>query len=285
VTAAAAIDAGEAWHWQGRGSWRGSVVAVFRRSAYLCFGRRVLAVVHESLPPGPLHLRLAPFPHLTVADVATIESGVLHLAGGTIGLPSVPCWRPDVIDPAGLARAGPAVHLLSLGDRSALMAEPEVVAGAAGLADRGRLEELADLLGGRGPGLTPAGDDVLAGILLVAALAGTTVARLVGVAHRARTSDLSQSFVEWAARGASIAPVHDLVAGLCAPDAAVIFRAQAVLAGIGASSGADLVLGLRLALKSDLVSPAIPIRTAAAPARPPSWAGRQGCASDAVDQS
>ena len=102
------------------------------------------------------------------------------------------------------------------------------------------LPELAAYLGGRGPGLTPAGDDCLAGLFLVAHLTGSDVTAL---ADTVPTNDISLAFLHWAARGQSIEPVHRL---LMSGDRASADRALDDLLRFGHSSGADLALGLRV---------------------------------------
>ncbi|MDQ1426756.1 MAG: hypothetical protein QOK39_232, partial [Acidimicrobiaceae bacterium] len=95
--------------------------------------------------------------------------------------------------------------------------------------------------GGLGPGLTPSGDDTLAGILLAARLRRPEAEdHLVALAKTVATHEISRAFLLWAARGQSIEPVHRLLAG----DA----TAARDLAAFGHTSGADLALGLRYGL-------------------------------------
>jgi Protein of unknown function (DUF2877) len=91
---------------------------------------------------------------------------------------------------------------------------------------------------GRGPGLTPQGDDLLAGAAVVAAAAGAPLA--LPPEARALTTPLSATLLELAAAGAAPKPVHallDLAGG----------RWQAALReleGLGASSGRAIALGV-----------------------------------------
>ena len=107
-----------------------------------------------------------------------------------------------------------------------------------------------EALAGLGPGLTPAGDDVLAGVLLVARARGGPAAEpaLVHAAAEARTNDVARAFLAWAARGQSIAPVHDLLTAAVTSDRAGATSALRRLLAVGHSSGADLAFGLRLGL-------------------------------------
>src|SRR5688572_709948 len=70
------------------------------------------------------------------------------------------------------------------------------------------------------PGLTPAGDDMLSGVLFaVRALNGPMVEpALLAVARSVRTSDLATALLEAAAGGYHIEPVHDLVTAAAAGD-------------------------------------------------------------------
>jgi hypothetical protein len=119
-----------------------------------------------------------------------------------------------------------------------------------GLVAAGDLVGAAHLLGGRGPGLTPAGDDVLAGILLMAAVGPDPVDAPIrtAAAEAAPTTDVARAFLRWAARGQSIAPVHELLATIAEGEPVAARRALQRLSSIGASSGADLAAGLGLAL-------------------------------------
>jgi hypothetical protein len=114
----------------------------------------------------------------------------------------------------------------------------------------------ADLLTqvvGRGPGLTPAGDDVLAGILAILALpqAGdrghatrATLTRLLSPLLPTTTS-LSGYLLQQAAAGQFSKAVHELLFTLvAAPSIADLMRAIANMLTIGATSGADMCMGI-----------------------------------------
>jgi hypothetical protein len=104
-----------------------------------------------------------------------------------------------------------------------------------------------ELLEGRGGGLTPTGDDVLAGVLLVHAWRGDDPHVLSEVARSAATTNLSRSFLTWAARGQSVAPVHDLLDRAAVHDPAGFDQAVATVSAIGGSSGVALLWGIELA--------------------------------------
>ncbi|HSR82809.1 MAG TPA: DUF2877 domain-containing protein [Streptosporangiaceae bacterium] len=96
---------------------------------------------------------------------------------------------------------------------------------------------------GRGPGLTPAGDDALAGFLLGARAVGldaTGAAAAVATMASARTTALSAALLWHAARGECI----DEVAAVVAKPSGPVMRR---LLRIGHSSGAALATGLMTA--------------------------------------
>ena len=103
------------------------------------------------------------------------------------------------------------------------------------------------LLEGRGAGLTPSGDDVLAGIALVGAVDRRRRDALAGLAAGARTSRLSRAFLKWAAAGQSIRPAHALLDAAASGDCAGMGRAAESLAAVGATSGRALLAGAALA--------------------------------------
>jgi Protein of unknown function (DUF2877) len=163
-------------------------------------------------------------------------------------------WDP-VVEPiapgAALAARGTAI-LRALG-----VARPAAVAGAlaagatrpppAAVAallsalrsgDAGARRRAVPALLGRGPGLTPEGDDLLAGACVVAAAAGDPLVLPSGL--RALTTPLSATLLELAAAGAGPRPVHAL---LDLRDER--WRgALRELEGLGASSGRAIALGV-----------------------------------------
>lgn len=224
----------------------GSVAAVFRHAVYLSFPRGLFALVGVDAEPGPLHAHVTALPSVPVGDPVRIDHGDLYVGGERA--PRCPyLWRPrPVREPAAVT----AVLRRLLDHRPDLD-----LSGGSGPADeqclsavlsRDGLAAAVSVLAGRGAGLTPAGDDVLAGLLLVArATAGPRhQPRLVALARQAPTHAISRAFLEWAARGRSLAALHDLV-GACADDDPLGAR-QALdrLARVGRTSGLDLAYGV-----------------------------------------
>lgn len=152
------------------------------------------------------------------------------------------------------ARLAAAEAAASVATRSSLFSEPWAGAttGWTSAVAAGDLELLASLVGGVGPGLTPSGDDVLAGTLLVARLLWgvSSVPRLVRCAATGRSSDLAVAFLFWAAQGQSLGPVHELFRAAVERRPADALECAQLVGEVGASSGADLCLGIARALES-----------------------------------
>jgi hypothetical protein len=124
---------------------------------------------------------------------------------------------------------------------------------AAGLAsaagDHDAATAAATSLLGAGPGLTPSGDDVLAGFLVGAAAFGldaTALREAVAVLAPARTTALSAALLWHAARGECIDELAGLAAVLTSQRcrAELAGRALSRLLSVGHTSGAALALGL-----------------------------------------
>lgn len=207
---------------------RGRVVGVHRKALYLDLPGGLCALTSAVAPPGPLHLRYRALPPARVGEQVRTDGRVLRADTWAVATDAV-SWV-GALPPAAV-----------LGD----VPTPADVADAAGR------------LGGRGPGLTPEGDDVLAGLLLVARAGGGTAVEddLVAVARAVPTTAVASAFLLWAARGQCIAPAHDALGHLVgsAPDPG----APARLTAVGASSGAALLAGLRLGLDPGSCSTAV----------------------------
>ncbi len=129
--------------------------------------------------------------------------------------------------------------------------------------DEPRLRESVTGLLGLGPGLTPAGDDALAGLLVAAALTAKAQARPAGILEEGgkivvqeaagRTTELSGEFLRHAARGEGNAVTEELIRGILSGGEESIASATTRLVGYGASSGVDqlwgILVGIRLALR------------------------------------
>ncbi|HEY3365766.1 MAG TPA: DUF2877 domain-containing protein [Symbiobacteriaceae bacterium] len=112
---------------------------------------------------------------------------------------------------------------------------------------------------GLGPGLTPGGDDFLAGVLAGLQCLGSPAARLLGDAlerSAGRTTALSRQFLRWAVRGRYGETVRGpfVAARAGMPAAAAI----ASLLAVGATSGGDTAAGIWVGLSVARQDPALP---------------------------
>jgi hypothetical protein len=232
----------------------GAVVAVYRQAAYLRLPGGIVAMVAPTVPPGPLWIRGdVPLQDLRPHATVTVEGNWLDLGGHRLPVAGAETWQGPLPHPSRLRAALPlALAVVAGAPRSSLLADPWRAAfdRAEAAMRQGDLLGAAALLGGLGPGLTPAGDDALAGILLARrALAGMGVeASLLAVARAAVTTDLSAALLGWAARGQAIEPVHAFLTAVAAGDRPAALSATDHIASLGSSSGADLLLGLGLGL-------------------------------------
>ncbi len=204
-------------------------------------GPRALAVVGSGR--GAVHLDLDGFiVTVTGPGVPWMPNGVV--VGALADLPRVswhraapPAWDP-VVDPVGGSRAG-VVDLARW--LSARIDAPPIP-----------IEEAGERLIGRGRGLTPEGDDILAGAAVgLRALAPSVgldadrIARLIAALcpadTRSRTGALSATLLELAVQGAAPEPVHRLLASGDRE------TALADLRRLGASTGGAIAAGITLA--------------------------------------
>jgi uncharacterized protein DUF2877 len=231
----------------------GTVLASLSRACYVDLPGGLAALVAPDVHPGPMHLVLdGEVPRVGKGAPVVVAGGKLVVAGVSIDLRGMGPWSgalplpPLVRDRAVLLRevlevAARGSSLPGMGNRAVEGLERLEAADIAGA---------APCLGGLGPGLTPAGDDTLAGALFaVRAACGPPVEpALARLAGGIRTGRISLAFLEWAVQGQSLAPVHDLVAAAVRGDREGAAVAARALADIGATSGADFALGLRAGL-------------------------------------
>ena len=199
----------------------GEVCAVFRRSCYLRFaGERYACVADASLGRGP---RNALVDDLTLP--AIVERIALSTAGAQIWTPS-PLPQPAMPDVRALHRAAsgrvPREGLGSLvvDQHNSLSghAQPALDALERWLFGNA-LDDVAEMLIGLGPGLTPSGDDYIGGMLIALRQLGReTQARGLWrwLAPRLpRTSAISGAHLTAAAAGEGHEALHACLAALC----------------------------------------------------------------------
>ena len=119
--------------------------------------------------------------------------------------------------------------------------------------DRSGIRESAALLAGLGPGLTPAGDDYLVGLMAGlrvwpgllenSVLSPDEVCQIILEATEGRTTLLSNAFLHSAREGLFGENWHELLAELARGEAIGIQRAARRILSSGATSGADALAG------------------------------------------
>jgi len=231
----------------------GRVRAVFSRALYLDVPGGLVALVGGHAPSGPLHLRVPVLPATAPGAPVLVDSASLTIADSVYPL-DAPLWVPRLPPAASFAPLRSALARWLPDSLPALHVGPGGLMGlspaAVSALQRGDLLNLAAMIGGRGPGLTPAGDDVLAGVLLVASALSPDADRamLLDCARLAQTNDIARAFLGCAARGRSIQPAHELLAGLARGNHPAVNSAVRDLRRFGSSSGAALTYGIRVAL-------------------------------------
>ncbi len=210
----------------------------------------VLASGAVAVPLG-LRTRLSRLPDTVPGDTAVVGDRAVRLAGSTftvarISTATVPAL-PALRDSAGAVCGWPLPGAEPRFDA----ALDQLPAGALWALAAGRPAAVADLIG-RGDGLTPVGDDVLAGWLVARRAAGLSgsaaLARTVRAAH-GRTTTFSATLLDRAADGETVPALRALLVGLASGAPAARIRALLDdLLAIGHSSGAGLAVGVALAL-------------------------------------
>lgn len=230
-----------------------TVVARGPAATYLDVDGRLLAVVASGgvrLPCGLVLTAGSPMPVRT-GTVVSVGEGVMGAGPrGTTTEIVVARWfdprvRVDRYDGAAVAHLARVV-------RARAGADPSLPAGAAGrlaadlAAAAGPAEIVADLVG-RGAGLTPSGDDLLAGALAalraVRSPAAGGLAAAIGALVRGRTTRLSAALLE-AAGEAAVVPEAEAVLLALATGPRRVEGAALRLLALGHTSGWHLAAGL-----------------------------------------
>lgn len=222
-----------------------------REAVYLDVGGRCVGVLAAGAALVPCGVRTS-VPALPAAGPEVLVGGRgVRLPGCTVDVVATVSTTVAPMTDDGVRRArARARHLLEESaewlDRLRWELPDHALPGPSG----DRPPSVAGLVGA-GPGLTPVGDDVLAGWLVAAAAAGTPGAEHVRRETRrlaTRTTLLSATLLECAARGEALPEVRALLDVLGHRDH---HRAAPVLArvlSVGRTSGAGLALGCLWAL-------------------------------------
>lgn len=235
-----------------------AVLAVFPAAVYLDTDAAMVALVARDgihQPHAcvlPVATAQAPFATVRRGQRFTVGHGTVE---GPLRLRVARWWNPVPTLPrtstAQLRRRADVVAAqLEAHELAELAAD---LAAALGADDAAAACDLTDRLIGWGPGLTPAGDDVLAGLLAGARLLPVTVeapppSALDGVGRHiversaGRTTRLSMALLDHARRGEVAVPAADVLRALVGRGD--LTAAVAALLRVGATSGHDLAVGL-----------------------------------------
>jgi hypothetical protein len=270
------------------GAARGTVLAVFDRGAYLDLAGRVVALAPATADWGPLSIVLSDRAGLAPAaagDPVLLDHGVLRIGPHTVVVADAAVWDPALPRPSepSSARGGRALEQVT--DELCARASPDSLValleprarrlpegrrpGAAerltplrrGLEAIGRFlggrasaehvrQVIAASVAGRGPGLTPSGDDLLMGVMhaitvwphLAAPVGGAQAREALAAGALGRTTRISAAYLEAAAAGLAAQPWHRLVRSLDRSPTAIRDATAGILA-IGHTSGADALTG------------------------------------------
>lgn len=245
--------------------WRpqtGVVHSVFAHAINLLMDDELWTVLDRPGRETPFAIALAT-PGLmmstTIGDAVAVRAGSVSVGRATIDCRTAVRWTPAPIRHIGPSIATRLVFVEQRARSRAWSGSPRMAEDLRHALHQHLSGSELDIGGvvqrmlGCGPGLTPAGDDVLVGALTVLAsgIAGPGGAHALAALTSAlwemshATSDISRHLLEQASRGLPGRPLHDLArlsiegGSFSAMDAAV----DAVLE-IGATSGADACLGL-----------------------------------------
>jgi hypothetical protein len=243
----------------------GVVHSVFRRVVNLLVDGELWTVLGISGHHGPFGIRVAAADcgggfDVRVADPVHVRGGWLRIGSLVIDCRIAPSWSPaSWREPhAGLE---PRLAAVEQAARERAWIGSAAMAGELSArlheASDAQLEIAVRAIVGRGPGLTPAGDDVLVGMLTAFTCAGgssgTNFAARLGRALEPAlpaTTDISRHLLAQAARGLPGRALHEL--GRTLFEAAPEAEARSALATVldtGATSGADACLGLVAAIR------------------------------------
>jgi hypothetical protein len=266
-----------------RGPVRARVHSVFRHVVNLSTRTgRLIALSARSLDDAPWSVRVDVAdwagPTAQAGEPAVLTASGVRLPGRRILVDGAGHWRPRLpplpldtsatrrrirqlerlldaaADRASRGRAGdPFAHASA----ARLDAAREAAVRAELAGDRGAATTAVTEMLGLGPGLTPAGDDMLVGMALVAACrnSGITVlpsAIADAVAHHPdRTTDLSRTTLREAVRGRARQSLIDLLDAACRPPGTPddLHVRLATVLRIGHTSGRDLASGILTGLR------------------------------------
>ena len=231
---------------------RGAVELVLRRGVYVRLGEDWLLLAEPEASFGPLSLTVTGLERALPGQPARVEPGRLLLGDQAVSLERVRERRPV----AGARPMGAPVVAGGAGAALVLVgAPPEVLTAGLRALRHGRLDESVRRLAGRGEGLTPAGDDALAGYAAWRHAIGAPVA--ISALAKGRSSPLGLAYLRCAERGELPSAGVEVLAALRAGDRRAAARAALILCDWGASSGAALLWGIAAGANAEMSRPGV----------------------------
>jgi Protein of unknown function (DUF2877) len=225
-----------------RGGRQGVVALVLERGAYVRLGSQWLFTAQPEVPFGPLSLAVVElqWDELRPGQAVNAEPGVLLLGDQAVSLERLRERRPPVATGAvhgGSATVAAAAAAVEVAGRPPRSLAPGLLA-----LRRGQIRDGVRRLAGRGEGLTPAGDDVLAGYAAWRHSIGAPAPVTALAADR--SSALGGAYLRCAERGELPDAGAAMLAALHAGDPRAAASAALALRGWGTSSGSALVWGI-----------------------------------------
>ena len=277
--------------------WDGEILAVFPHSCYvLDENGAIYALVEDRAGNGPLNLVIPasepnPFPHLAAGETVKSTGEVLLLSDSLdVGLARARLWDPKPYPAAetdpdryrgalgvlfnaaaahspetSLARLLPHLEEEDLpGPLERVPHFPRSHALMGGLVEslarrnRRSLKVVTSSMAGLGPGLTPAGDDFLAGVLLTLAIHQqrhadaelAEIANMLVETAAPRTGEISAAYLKAAHAGEAHERWHRLLSAVASGEAASIEGAAKSVMEAGETSGADMLAGFLAASRA-----------------------------------
>lgn len=226
----------------------GLVELVLSGGAYVHIRDDWLLLADPDAPFGPLSLAVAGLPSLALrpGQGALVQPGRLVLGGHSVCLERVRERRPLPDPPAG--RTAAAVEEAAAAALAVTGGPPEDLVPGLRALRHGRKREGVRRLAGRGEGLTPAGDDALAGYAAWRHATGTPVP--VSALAAGRSSQLGGAYLRCADRGELPDAGAAVLAAVRTGDPRAAATAAGALRDWGATSGTALLWGIDAALPS-----------------------------------
>jgi hypothetical protein len=243
---------------------RGVVHSAFAAAANLVFPDDIVISLNADVQPSDRSPGVLPFPgmpngiQVAVFPFAVLRPGMPALLGaGRLVIDAIDCSLDLSTCPRWNARiARPASLNVDIVRKNAAWLAREYLTGAGNYDTAMSVAEMARALCGRGPGLTPAGDDMLVGWMAINwLLYGPDDARLLAACEeilavaRRQTHVLSRCWLGYAARGCVALPVGALLAALTGYDERQLAAAAQVVLSMGATSGHHLVRGIVMGVR------------------------------------